>query len=210
MEIWINHDCESSDVPTWSTTRHPSVWPWVDLMFCSSRRHINRGIIPLMLKLSFVHILLASTWVADTADKWVFFFLPTTPSNQQINQSYKPKQQRWLLQYGICAHDIWAGSNIWEGISPSGMKRRSKICTCTLYCNWWPTSVLSNLWLAAAGTKKNKKKKTLRLSDRHLSDLPINDEFVLMFTADLWSLTCLGMDFWCNPKLNLCFCGDAG
>lgn len=161
MEIWINHDCESSDVPTWSTTRHPSVWPWVDLMFCSSRRHINRGIIPLMLKLSFVHILLASTWVADTADKWVFFFLPTTPSNQQINQSYKPKQQRWLLQYGICAHDIWAGSNIWEGISPSGMKRRSKICTCTLYCNWWPTSVLSNLWLAAAGTKKNKKKKNI-------------------------------------------------
>lgn len=68
-----------------SATQHPWIWPRVDLVFCSSRWHINRGIIPLMLKLIFVHILLASTWVADTADKWPF--PPTaSPTKGSTNQ----------------------------------------------------------------------------------------------------------------------------
>ncbi len=88
LESWISHDSESSDGPTWSANTHPKVWPWADLMFCSSRRHINRGIIPLMLKLSFVQILLASTWVTDTADKWLF--LPATPPTSRLTNWISP------------------------------------------------------------------------------------------------------------------------
>ena len=36
-------------------------------------------------------------------------FSASYTSNQQNNQSHKPKPQRWALQYGICAHNIWAG-----------------------------------------------------------------------------------------------------
>lgn len=151
VEIWISRGCE------WSATQHPKVWPWADLVFCSSRRHINRGIIPLMLKLSFVHIMLALTWVADTADKWLF--LPSTPPTSRSTNGDKPELQRWPLQYGTCVHNIWAGSNIWEGISPSGRgggtRSWCKLSTCTFYCNWWPILVLSKLWQhwLAPGTK---------------------------------------------------------
>lgn len=139
-EVWISRGCDLSDVPTWSATQHPKVWPWVDLLFCSSRRHINRGIIPLMLKLSFVHILLASTWVARSADKWLFQ-PPTPPTSRSTNQKSLSSNAGPSLWYLCTQH--WAGSNIWEGISPSGTRRWNKITTCTFYCNWWPISTLT-------------------------------------------------------------------
>lgn len=51
------NDCELRAEVTEFGTQQPKVWRWADLVFGSSRRHIDRDIIPLMLKLSFVHIL---------------------------------------------------------------------------------------------------------------------------------------------------------
>lgn len=145
-------------------------------------------------------------------------FSTSYPSNQPINQSDKPKVQRWPFRYGIYVHHIWAVSNIWEGIRPSGTRRWSKITTCTFYCNWWPISVISKHWgthwLAPSGTKthinacrcvlrskqEHKEKNVESKTPRYLVPMVFhhNDKFVRMLTEDLWSLTCLDMDFWCS------------
>lgn len=150
--MWISGDCESSDVPTWSEAQHPEVWPWADLLFCSSRRHINRGIISLTLKLGFVHILLASTWVADTADKWLF--LPTSPSTRRstnrISSSCNPGPFNMLF--------VSTTSGLLQTYGRAylhqGERGWSKIPTCAFYCNFWPISVLPKLWhwLPPSGT----------------------------------------------------------
>lgn len=141
-------------MPTWPVSQHPEVWPWIDLVFCSSRQHINRGIIPLMLKLSFVHILLASAWVADTADKWLF--LPATPPTSITTNGVSRSRNTGPFNMAFVHTTFGRVPDIWEGISPYGTRRRSKNSRCAFYCNWWPISVLSESWqhwLAPTGTK---------------------------------------------------------
>lgn len=141
-------------MPTWPVSQHPEVWPWIDLVFCSSRQHINRGIIPLMLKLSFVHILLASAWVADTADKWLF--LPATPPTSITTNGVSRSRNTGPFNMAFVHTTFGRVPDIWEGISPYGTRRRSKNSRCAFYCNWWPISVLSECWqhwLAPTGTK---------------------------------------------------------
>lgn len=194
--------------------QHPKVWPWVDLVFCSSRRHINHGIIPLMLKLSFVHILLASTWVADTADKWLF--LPaTSPTGRSANRR-SPSCNAGPFQYGFCAEKTFGRAPTYGTAYPHLGQGGGANSTCTFYCNWWPMTVLSKQWqrwLAPAGTKppsdvfrlvfqhRNKSTRKRDHSNFHSGYfVPIifhdDDEFPRMFTVDLWRLTCLGLEFW--------------
>lgn len=124
------------------------VWPWADLMFCSSSLHINRGIISLMLKLSFVHILLALTWVADTADKWLF--LPATPPTSRSANQTSSSYDTGPFSVLFVSTAFGASLNIREGAPLSGTKRWSKISTWTFYCNFWPK------FLSVSGSVRSK------------------------------------------------------
>lgn len=117
VEIWMNFNCSPV---VWHPASKGLTLGWVP--FCSSKQHINHGIIPWMPKLSFVHIIvLASRWLADSVNKCLLIFETPEGTEPEITWAWTAPLRDFPCQHKL---ELVRAYGIW---SPSGKRRWSKM-----------------------------------------------------------------------------------